>query len=250
MATLLLQIELGDCVGSSNADAIYQRAVEKYLPKKFHFPAEADCSEEGVNSGVPHLLKEILLKRWSELRGRSALDCVRIYLNCTRRWPLCGARLLPVTKKIATAFRYDDLTSLQLCKLLGQHASSGCYLAVAEEATELLEPGSMRPLLRIPHKSVITFGGHKTSGSGPGQLYFMLLVNGSMMEKFVDVGNQGGEEGDGTLPAQKAVPFSTSVSSSSASNQPQRLLFPLPKRLIVEVTMLLADYITLMTNDR
>ncbi len=276
LATLLLQIELGDCpvaastststaTPTSTLDAIYQRAVEQFLPRRFLLPKPEEEDDEGGH-GLPHLLREVLFRRWAELRGRSALDCVRIYLNCTRRWPLAGARLFPVRRKVASAFRYDDLASLQLCKLLGQH-QDGLWLAVAEEATELLELGSMRPLLRIPHRALITFGGHRVGSGGGGgggggqhqqqqQQYFMLLVNGCLMEKFVEVGGAGGGGGDGEgnggdLQPLKAVPFTEATkmpkTSSSAAQQPQRMLFSMSKRAIVEVTMLLADYISLAT---
>ena len=40
--------------------------------------------------------------KWSALRGRSTADCVRIYLTCTRKWPLYGAALFRA--KVQTFF--------------------------------------------------------------------------------------------------------------------------------------------------
>ena len=34
-----------------------------------------------------------LLERWSSLRGRSAQDCIRVYLAVVRKWQYCGAKL-------------------------------------------------------------------------------------------------------------------------------------------------------------
>lgn len=38
-------------------------------------------------------LQEKLQEKWIALKGRSVLDCVRIYLTCTRKWPFFGATL-------------------------------------------------------------------------------------------------------------------------------------------------------------
>lgn len=38
-------------------------------------------------------LEKELQEKWMSLKGRSALDCVRIYLTCTRKWPFFGASL-------------------------------------------------------------------------------------------------------------------------------------------------------------
>lgn len=38
-------------------------------------------------------LEEKLRSKWAALKGRSTQDCVRIYLNCTRKWPFFGATL-------------------------------------------------------------------------------------------------------------------------------------------------------------
>lgn len=38
-------------------------------------------------------LQEKLQEKWLALKGRSVLDCVRIYLTCTRKWPFFGATL-------------------------------------------------------------------------------------------------------------------------------------------------------------
>ncbi|UYV74629.1 PLEKHH2 [Cordylochernes scorpioides] len=66
----------------------------------------ADCDEEKVSQAVARFLPSkfrsdsittSLVDKWTALRGRAAADCARIYLNCARKWPLCGARLFPAT---------------------------------------------------------------------------------------------------------------------------------------------------------
>lgn len=38
-------------------------------------------------------LLQRLSTRWASLRGRSASECVRIYLTVARKWPFFGAKL-------------------------------------------------------------------------------------------------------------------------------------------------------------
>ena len=40
--------------------------------------------------------EDSLVERWDSLRGKGALDCVRIYLTCTRKWQFFGAALFDV----------------------------------------------------------------------------------------------------------------------------------------------------------
>lgn len=34
-----------------------------------------------------------LQEKWMSLKGRNVVDCVRIYLTCTRKWPYFGCTL-------------------------------------------------------------------------------------------------------------------------------------------------------------
>lgn len=207
LMALLMQIENGDIKhrDSSNLDSIYDRSLNCFLPVKFRKVSN---------------LKELILTRWTELCGRSTLDCVRIYLNCTRRTTdLCGSAIFPA--KVSNSFKYDDMTSLQLCKIFSPYST--VWIAVCEDLIELLEVDSFRSILRIPHRSIINFGGYRS--------HFMLMVNGNMLEKVVP------EMG-------KTIPF-TEIKSYHG----QRLLFQMPKKSIVDITMLLADYINLISNS-
>ena len=205
LLTLLLQIECGDFKNLTSVDQIYDKALTQFFPVKFR-------DKES--------LKQLILKRWSELNGRSTLDCVRIYLNCARKWFLCGSKIFET--KVSNAFKYDDLTSLYLCKIFSK--CPFICIAVAEDFMELLERESFRPILRIPYKSIMNFGGYKS--------HFMVVVNGNMLEKFVP-------------ETESIIPF-TEIKSLHG----QRLFFSMPKKKIIEITLLLADYININTYNQ
>lgn len=61
----------------------YARLFLKYSKVSLMFYPPLSCRE----------LQEKLQEKWIALRGRSVLDCVRIYLTCTRKWPFFGATL-------------------------------------------------------------------------------------------------------------------------------------------------------------
>nr|XP_042909382.1 uncharacterized protein CG43867 [Parasteatoda tepidariorum] len=134
-------------------------------------------------------LLENIKEKWSSLRGRSVMDCVRIYLNCARRWSLCGAKL------------FSAKTQLK------QVDSSSVWLAVSEDCITLLDFTTMQPIVRYPYGVVVTFGGCKED--------FMLVV------------------------CQTTVDQKTSGEGIQVT---ERLLFSMPKPKILEITLLVADY--------
>ncbi|XP_071036790.1 pleckstrin homology domain-containing family H member 1-like [Parasteatoda tepidariorum] len=117
------------------------------------------------------------------------MDCVRIYLNCARRWSLCGAKL------------FSAKTQLK------QVDSSSVWLAVSEDCITLLDFTTMQPIVRYPYGVVVTFGGCKED--------FMLVV------------------------CQTTVDQKTSGEGIQVT---ERLLFSMPKPKILEITLLVADY--------
>ncbi|KAH7934203.1 hypothetical protein HPB49_022973 [Dermacentor silvarum] len=94
------------------------------------------------------MAQESLGERWATLKGRSVQDCVRIYLNCVRKWPLCGARLF------AAKMKSKEQQSL--------------WLAVSEDGISLLDCATLQPWVQHPYSSVMTFGGCRED--------FMLVV--------------------------------------------------------------------------
>ncbi|KAH9379563.1 hypothetical protein HPB48_016416 [Haemaphysalis longicornis] len=82
MAALMAQMEFGDGVRANKPQQqLLQQALDRFLPTQFHQPDSRSRQESALG------------ERWCALRGRPVQDCVRIYLNCVRKWPLCGARL-------------------------------------------------------------------------------------------------------------------------------------------------------------
>lgn len=105
LMSLMIQIEYGNYRNyNNNVEQIWKQAAIRFLPEKFH-------NKNGFN--------EIVTQRWIELCDRSLLDCVRIYLNCTRKWNLCGYQLFEST--IFNCLKYDDLASLYLYKFFRNH---------------------------------------------------------------------------------------------------------------------------------
>lgn len=63
-------------------------AVDKFYPYRYR----DQLNQEGLAE-----LQAKLLAKWRSLKGRTQSDCVRIYLNCTRKWPFFGATLFQVS---------------------------------------------------------------------------------------------------------------------------------------------------------
>ena len=59
-------------------------ALEKFFPPRY---------KEGTEEPE---MESCLIEKWASLRGKSVHDCVRIYLNCTRKWQFFGAQLFNV----------------------------------------------------------------------------------------------------------------------------------------------------------
>lgn len=193
LASLMAQIDMGDYVpgaelkGNSRHSCTLQsnttttsgttstalQALDKFYPYRYRDALVGDALKE---------LNEMLAGKWSLLKGRSTLDCVRIYLTCCRKWPFFGASL----------FQAKPRNSEQ----------GMTWLAVSEESISILELSSMMPASRFSYGSIVTFGGCQDD--------FMLVI-------------QTGTDETGT-------------------SQEQKLLFAMSKPKILEVTLLIADY--------
>lgn len=174
LSSLMAQIELGDfSIDKSRVpQPIALQAVDKFYPYRYRDSLSTDELKE---------LQEILVSKWTLLKGRATMDCVRIYLTCCRKWPYLGANLFQAKP------RHSD--------------QAIAWLAVAEDALSVLELSSMTPLARYPYSTVMTFGGCQDD--------FMLVV--------------GNED---ALPP----------------NNEQKLMFAMSKPKILEITLLIADY--------
>ena len=168
----MAQIDMGDFASDKSKTNSLQ-ALDKFYPYRYRDA----LNQEGLKE-----LQELLSAKWALLRGRSILDCVRIYLTCARKWPFFGAALFQAKP------RHSD--------------QAMAWLAVSEDALSVLELSSMATIARYPYSSVMTFGGCQDD--------FMLVVSA-----------------EDTL--------------QSASNE-QKLLFAMSKPKILEITLLIADY--------
>ncbi|XP_024084536.1 uncharacterized protein CG43867 isoform X3 [Cimex lectularius] len=176
LAALMAQIDFGEYhaekargSGGNVRDLQVLQALDKFYPYRYRDGLAQDTLKE---------LQSALQEKWMSLKGRGPLDCVRIYLTCTRKWPYFGASLFQAKLK--------------------QSEWGMVWVAVAEDSVTLLELDTMQPLARYPYTSVLTFGGCQED--------FMLVVNS--------------DEGLGS----------------------QKLLFALSKPKILELTLLIADY--------
>ncbi|XP_059480674.1 uncharacterized protein CG43867 isoform X5 [Neocloeon triangulifer] len=178
MAALMAQIDMGEYPEKAppgNPHFLAQQlqsAMDKFLPARYR------------DNATPQQLTELhdgLAEKWIALRGRSVIDCVRIYLTCARKWPYFG-------------------TSLYQAKMCTGPEKGVVWMSVGEDAVTILELGTMALKARYPYTSVVTFGGCQDD--------FMLVVSREA-------------EGKGTS---------------------QRLLFALSQAKILEVTLLIADY--------
>ena len=126
------------------------------------------------------------MEKWSGLAGKTATDCIRILLTCTRKWQFFGATLFEARAKTD---------------------NQEIWLAINEEGVCMLSHQTMQVIERFPYPTIVTFGGCQED--------FMLVVSGQM---------------------------------ATTTNLPttERLLFTTSKPRILEMTLLIADYMNMM----
>lgn len=169
LASLMAQIDFGDCT-SEKLKSLPIQALDRFYPYRYRDTLSPEALKE---------LQELLTTKWLLLKGKSVVDCVRIYLTCTRKWQFFGAALFQAQP------RFSDMAMT--------------WIAVAEDACSVLELSSMTPIARHSYDNILTFGGHEDD--------FMLVV-----------------------------------SPDDEPNTEKKFLFALSKPKILELTMLIADY--------
>lgn len=128
LGALMAQLDMGDfCSGNTQHN---QPLAHRFYPYRYR---------AGLNNDELRDLEERLRSKWVALKGRSTQDCVRIYLNCTRKWPFFGATLFQARIK------QPDLSMV--------------WLAVSEEGVTVLELASMSVIARYALNSIGLFGG-------------------------------------------------------------------------------------------
>ena len=71
-------------------------AMEKFFPPRYMDGSDGSDYDQSV-------LESYLIEKWASLRSKSVHDCVRIYLNCTRKWQFFGAQLFSVQVSTSAA---------------------------------------------------------------------------------------------------------------------------------------------------
>ena len=200
LSALMAQIEFGDFVLITRPQIILNQVIDRFFPVHF----------KQIN--LLKTLIELVRDKWMELKGRPAHDCVRIYLNCARKWPFWDYRLFEA--KLSKAAKVVDT-----CNCVSVMASqTKLWIAVSDDSVVLLEFDSFNMICHYSYKNLITFGGCKQD--------FMLVFTNKSLSNDPDSGS-----GTGT------------GSSRAESLGSERLLFTMSKTRIVEITLLIADYI-------
>ncbi|XP_044001219.1 uncharacterized protein CG43867-like isoform X4 [Aphidius gifuensis] len=177
LASLMAQIDYGEYHNDkgrgsgqgSNPNHLVLQALDKFYPIRYRTNITAEQLRD---------LQEKLQEKWIGLKGRSVVDCVRIYLTCTRKWPYFGATLYQAKLK--------------------QHEPITLWITVSEDSVTLLELQTMAVMYRYNYSNIVTFGGCLDD--------FMLVA----------------------CPDDGAAE--------------QKLIFALSKPKILEITLLIADY--------
>lgn len=134
LAALIAQIDSGEFdsekSSSGGKDILILQALDRFYPYKYRDSLTQDELKD---------LQVKLQEKWMSLKGRSQVDCVRIYLNCTKKWPYFGASLFQAK------FKSGD--------------GNVVWIAVGEDAVSLLELGTMKTISRHLYSNILTFGG-------------------------------------------------------------------------------------------
>ncbi|KAH9416603.1 Pleckstrin y domaincontaining H member 2 [Dermatophagoides pteronyssinus] len=214
LMSLMIQIEYGnhrnyDNNKNNNVDQILKQSTIRFLSEKFH-------NKNGLN--------EIVTQRWNELCDRSLLDCVRIYLNCTRKWNLCGCQLFQAN--IFNCLKYDDLASLYLYKFFRNH--SMIWIAIDEDFIELLEYESFHSILKISYRNVLNYGYFKS--------YFTLTIDQNCLNELLSME---------TLKSDNQI-----FRQQMLNKNGHPLFFQLSEQKIIQITALISDYIEMKKQQQ
>ncbi|KAJ8719486.1 hypothetical protein PYW08_011661 [Mythimna loreyi] len=128
LGALMAQLDMGDYSAVNTQHN--QPLAHRFYPYRYR---------AGLSNDELRDVEEKLRSKWVALKGRSTADCVRIYLNCTRKWPFFGATLFQARIK------QPDLSMV--------------WLAVSEEGVTVLELASMSVIGRYALSSIGLFGG-------------------------------------------------------------------------------------------
>ena len=92
-----LQIHYGDLIPDKTSKFATE-ALERFFPNRYQDGKALTTSTASSTSTKD--LEQSLLEKWATLKAKSASDCVRIFLTCTRKWQFFGAKLFEVQVSI------------------------------------------------------------------------------------------------------------------------------------------------------
>jgi hypothetical protein len=258
LSALMSQIHFGDLSSDSKAASKSTiSAIKRFYPARYMLHNEEGKDDltgkdknlnANANKGERDfeaknaLIIESLREKWGTLKGKNSHDCIRIFLTCTRKWQFFGSKLFEVQG-------IDENSSLDI------------WLAVGEDGVALLDFTTMHPTSRYSYETIVTFGGCQDD--------FMLVVNhtdgndeigshvgrrrrhhSSKMQKFSQNTNdphnsKSSQEDNGSINAG-----SINGTSGSGSEGTLKLLFRANKHQILQITLLMADYMNMMGHSR
>ncbi|XP_040581773.1 uncharacterized protein CG43867 isoform X4 [Lepeophtheirus salmonis] len=180
IAALMSQIHYGDFEKGSSKCGHSKEALERFFPGRYLSEEEEDFSS----------METRLVDKWHSLSGKNSHDCVRIILNCTRKWQFFGAALFSV-------------------KMVNEDVPMSIWMSINEEGISILDHSTMQLTSRYPYDSIVTFGGCQED--------FMIVINQ-----------------DADLHPRRC--------SQESQGSNAKLLFQTEKAIILEITLLVADY--------
>ncbi|CAG7824276.1 unnamed protein product, partial [Allacma fusca] len=147
---MIINIDCGDYKpergrGSGGSQQLVVQTLEKYYPVRYR----ENFSQEEFKA-----LCDSLIEKWILLKGKSSIDCVRIYLTCTRKWPFFGAALFNV--KVRGTHIIED--------------GSTVWAAVGEDGIAILDQQTLQQIGKYSLNSIQTFGGTQDD-------HFMVVVD-------------------------------------------------------------------------
>ncbi|KAH9635685.1 hypothetical protein HF086_012685 [Spodoptera exigua] len=100
LGALMAQLDMGDYSAANTQHN--QPLAHRFYPYRYR---------AGLSNDELRDVEEKLRSKWVALKGRSSADCVRIYLNCTRKWPFFGATLFQARDDLMMLIDAEDAAS-------------------------------------------------------------------------------------------------------------------------------------------
>lgn len=121
LVALLAQMEHGDFTTEKNIQ--YKDLLEKSVPKNL----------------INETMSRMVSSEHGSLRGKTALDCQRMFLQRIRSWKLFGSTIYEVKQSYSSALPTD------------------CWLAIHQDGVHIMEAGSKTPTMSYTYKQLSTY---------------------------------------------------------------------------------------------